>query len=155
MIEGVIFKTLISHNDVRGFFREVGRQASETEFWGPVNQVSHTFMKAGVLKAWHYHLKQTDYWYVVKGKALIGLCDIRKNSKTFEKKMRFYVDGHLSGSVVKIPPGVAHGIRADCDVDMVYFTSRVYDPNDELRLPPDHKKIGFNWNVKPVGDWHV
>ena len=44
---------------------------------------------------------------------------------------------------------VAHGYRVlgPDPMGLVYFTTHVYNPNDELRRPWDDPAIGFNWTT--------
>ena len=66
MIEGVIFKDLVTHTDERGFFREIIR-VTDGFFSEGFGQWSHSLMYTGVAKAWHIHQKQVDWWYVAGG----------------------------------------------------------------------------------------
>ena len=66
MIEGVVLKTLVTHTDERGFFREIIRSTDDF-FKEGFGQWSHSLMYPGVTKAWHIHEKQTDWWYVMDG----------------------------------------------------------------------------------------
>ena len=74
MISGVIFKDLVTHIDQRGYFRELIRVTDEF-FEEGFGQWSHSLMYAGVAKAWHLHLKQTDWWYVASGVLKVALHD--------------------------------------------------------------------------------
>ncbi|MBN1823325.1 MAG: dTDP-4-dehydrorhamnose 3,5-epimerase family protein [Endomicrobiales bacterium] len=145
MIDGVIVKKLVTNNDERGFFREIIRKTDDvfnTEF----GQWSHSKMHAGVLKAWHIHQKQTDYWYVANGLLRVALCDRRKGSKTYGKIMEFLMGEKQDATVVRIPPGVAHGCRClEGPSDLIYATSSIYDPSDEGRIAHDDKEIGYDW----------
>ena len=149
MIEGVIFKELVTHADDRGFFREVIRVSDEF-FGGGFGQWSHSLMFQGVAKAWHLHRVQTDWWYVVSGVLRVGLCDMRADSPTHMETMDFLMGDLQPPRVVRIPPGVAHGCRAiQGPACLLYMTSHVYDPRDELRIPHDDPKIGFDWLKGP------
>ena len=77
MIDGVELKQLVTHRDERGFFREIARNtdAIAAEDWA---QVSHSLMHSGVVKAWHVHPKQIDWWYVPVGDLKVALYDTRE-----------------------------------------------------------------------------
>ena len=48
--------------------------------------------------------------------------------------------------VVKIPPGVAHGLRVlKGPADLIYVTSGVYDVSEEGRIAFDDSEIGYDW----------
>lgn len=149
MINGVVFKTLSTHLDERGFFREIIRSTDEF-FSEGFGQWSHSLMFDGVIKAWHYHKLQTDWWYVASGVLRVGLCDLRKDSSTHNKTMDFLMGDLQPPQAVKIPPGVAHGCKTiQGPVNLFYVTSHVYDPDDEMRVPFDDPGIDFDWLKGP------
>ena len=145
MIDGVVFKELVTCNDERGFFREIIRSGDDlfTEGFG---QWSHSLMFSGVIKAWHFHNLQTDWWYVVNGVLRVGLCDLRTASPTYKQTMDFLMGDLQPARALRIPPGVAHGCKTvQGPVNLLYMTSHVYDPDDEIRIPYDDPEINFNW----------
>lgn len=147
-IEGVVVKDLVTHADGRGFFREIIR-ASDDFFAEGFGQWSVSEMYTGVIKAWHIHRKQTDWWYVDRGVLRLALHDLRDGSPTKGMTQEFLLgDGHPP-RVVKIPPGVAHGCKClQGPARLHYITSRIYDPDDEGRIPHDDAKIGYDWLKK-------
>ena len=149
-IVGVYLKNLKSHADDRGFFREIIRRTDgffDTDGFG---QWSHSRMAKNVVKAWHYHHEQTDWWYLPIGQAQVVLFDNREESPTFGKKMVFLAGEKKFGddtleACIKIPPGVLHGLKVLSDeAHLFYITSKVYDPNEEGR---------FAYNTKVDHDW--
>jgi len=145
MIDGVVFKELTTRGDERGFFREIIRSTDDF-FDSGFGQWSHSLMFDGVIKAWHFHNLQTDYFYICTGVARVGLCDLRKESKTYNEIMDFYMGDYQPCRVVKIPPGVAHGLKAiQGPVNLLYVTSHTYNPKDEIRIVYDDPKINFDW----------
>lgn len=135
MIEGVQIKDLVSHNDERGFFRELIRKTDE--FFAPgFGQLSHSVVYPGVVKAWHGHAKQYQWTYVISGVLSIVLYDTRQNSRTYQEKMQIFLgDGH-NAQIYVLPPGVFHGYRClDGPAHVLYVTSGVFDLEDEIRLP--------------------
>lgn len=145
MINGVVFKELVTYPDDQGFFREVIR-VTDPFFEEGFGQFSHSLVNPGVAKAWHIHQKQIDWWYVASGVLRVALHDCRPESPTYRETMEFLMGDHHPSRCVRIPPGVAHGYR--CTVGpahMIYVTSHVYDPADEGRLPHDAPEIGYDW----------
>jgi dTDP-4-dehydrorhamnose 3,5-epimerase len=56
----------------------------------------------------------------------------------------------LPSQILKIPPGVAHGYRVlEGPMHLFYITSRIYDPEDEGRIPHDDPQIGYDWTRPP------
>ena len=149
IIEGVAVKGLTTHADERGFFRELIR--SEDDFFREgFGQWSHSLMFDGVIKAWHFHRIQTDWWYVVSGVMRVGLCDMRLDSPTHGMTMDFLVGDLQVPVVVKIPPGVAHGCKTvQGPVQLLYMTSHTYNPDDEIRIAYDDPEIEFDWLKGP------
>lgn len=148
MIEGVDFKELVTHCDERGFFREIIRVTDD--FFGRFGQWSHSTMHQGVIKAWHFHRKQTDWWYVAGGLLKVALHDLREDSPTSGRTVDFLLGDHQPPRVVAIPPLVAHGCKClSGPAHLFYVTSRVYDPADEGRIPHDDPSIGYDWLSGP------
>ena len=149
MIEGVVFKDLVTHADERGFFLEIIR-VTDDFFKEGFGQWSHSLMYDGVIKAWHMHRIQTDWWFVVSGVLRVGLCDLRAGSPTYKKRMDFLMGDLQPQIVVKIPPGVAHGCKTiQGPVHLFYVTSHVYNPDDEIRFPYNDPEIDFDWLKGP------
>jgi dTDP-4-dehydrorhamnose 3,5-epimerase len=149
MIQGIVFKKLLTHKDRRGFFREIIRSTDDF-FSEGFGQWSHSLMFDGVTKAWHYHRIQTDWWYVGSGVLRVGLYDLRKKSPTYKKTMDFLMGDLQSAQVIKIPPEVAHGCQTvQAPVNLFYITSHEYDPNDEYRIPYNDPEIDFDWLTGP------
>ena len=149
MIDGVEVKSLRTHPDDRGFFREVIR-VTDPFFGEGFAQLSHSFMHAGVAKAWHVHATQVDWWYVPVGALKVALYDTRDTSPTHRERHELRLGDCYEAQVVKIPPGVAHGCRALAPTHLLYVTSRTYDPAEEGRIPHDDASIGYDWIAGPA-----
>lgn len=145
MIEGVTFKDLISFPDERGYFREIIRNNDLFANEG-ILQISHSLVYSGVVKAWHAHVTQTQWNYVVNGLIYVALHDLRKDSPTHGITMTFLTGDHQKKIIYKFPPGVAHGYRCiEGPMNIIYFTSGTYDLKDEIRIEHDNEEIGFDW----------
>ena len=145
MIEGVALKNLVTHTDERGFFREIIR-VTDDFFAEGFGQWSHSLMYAGVVKAWHIHKVQVDWWYVGNGVLKVALHDARSDSPTYRETMEFLMGDNQPARVLRIPPGVAHGCKClSGPVHLFYVTSNLYNPADEGRIPYDDPTIGYDW----------
>ena len=145
MIDGVLTKDLIRHPDERGFFEELIR-ASDPIFKEGFGQLSRSSMITGVVKAWHVHRTQIDWWYVARGTVKVALYDTRKDCPTHKQLNEFVLGEEGQDSILKIPAGVAHGlkvIKGPCD--LVYVTSSSYNKDEEDRIPYDDVEIGYDW----------
>lgn len=151
LIDEVILKELVRHPDERGFFEELIRVNDEF-FKEGFGQLSHSFMHPGVIKAWHIHKTQIDWWYVASGDLHVGLYDNRKNSPTFKTLNEFLLGKHGQNVVLKIPPGVAHGCKVvGGPSELFYVTSSIYNTDEEGRIPHDDQGIGYDWiNIPPL-----
>lgn len=144
MINGVSVKKLKRHRDGRGAFTELIRKTDM--FFNGFGQWSESVMWQGTIKAWHYHNRQTDYWRISLGVVRAVLCDIREGSSTRGKISEFMMGDGYGAFILKIPPGVAHGLKViQGPAILSYITSEIYDPEDELRLPYDDEEIGYDW----------
>ena len=150
MIEGVVLKDLVTHSDERGYFRELIRVTDD--FFGEgFGQLSHAVVYTGVAKAWHIHKIQIDWWYVATGQLRVALFDTRPTSPTHGRTMEFFLGEQAPSRVLRVPTGVAHGFKCiQGPSHMFYVTSKVYNPDDEGRIPHDDKEIGYDWVKGPA-----
>ena len=137
--------------DDRGYFLEVLRigQGLVAGFSPAETQVSAALGYPGAIKAFHYHLRQTDVWSPAQGMFQVALVDLRLGSPTFGARNTLYV-GTLRPWQILIPPGVAHGYKIVglTPAMLVYATNRFYDPADEGRLAFDHPSINYDWETQ-------
>ena len=149
MIHGVELKQLSTHPDERGYFREIIR-VTDPFFEEGFGQFSHSLMHQGVIKAWHIHPTQIDWWYVPIGGLRVALHDRRPDSPTYRATQELRLGEHYPAQVLKIPAGVAHGCRAlTGPTHLFYITSRTYDPREEGRIAHDDPEIGYDWLAGP------
>ncbi|MBI1886281.1 MAG: dTDP-4-dehydrorhamnose 3,5-epimerase family protein [Chloroflexi bacterium] len=142
-------KQLAKHADERGFLMELLRSADPifTKF----GQCYVSMNYPGVIRAWHGHEKQDDFFVVVKGMIKVGLFDMREGSPTRGEVGEYYL-GENNNIILKIPPGVAHGYKTVGGEPslLVNFPSETYnlDEPDEYRLPWNTEQIPFNWDIE-------
>jgi dTDP-4-dehydrorhamnose 3,5-epimerase len=145
MIDGLVINILKSHPDERGFFAEIIK-VTDPFFREGFAQLSHSFMLDGVVKAWHVHKTQIDWWYCVSGTILCALYDTRASSPTYKAIQEITLGEKGKRAVLKIPPGVAHGLKViSGPANLVYVTSRLYDRKEEGRIPYNDPEIGYDW----------
>jgi dTDP-4-dehydrorhamnose 3,5-epimerase len=149
MINDVSVKQLKKYCDDRGFFAEIIKDGEET--FHEVKQTSYTETQPGVIKAFHWHKKQWDVWFVVRGMAQVVLHDLRDDSSTRGETQVIFA-GADNPVLISIPPGVAHGYRVigNEKVALFYHTSEAYNPEspDEERIDFDDPSIGFDWTTQ-------
>jgi dTDP-4-dehydrorhamnose 3,5-epimerase len=151
LIAGVRVQPLPLHPDDRGYFLEVQRmgQGLAVHFPPATSQVSAALSYHGTIKAFHYHLHQTDCWTPVQGMMQVALVDLRSGSPTFGVRNTMYV-GALRPWQILIPPGVGHGYKVigDGDAMLVYMTDHFYNPQDEGRIPHNDPSIHYDWETQ-------
>jgi dTDP-4-dehydrorhamnose 3,5-epimerase len=149
MIDGVFQKPLTLRADDRGYLAETVRE--DDPYFTRVAQSNVTLSYPGVIKAFHWHRNQDDYWVVVKGMAQVVLHDLREGSPTRGETDVYYL-GEQNMQLLAIPRGVAHGYRVlgTEPVILVYYVTQLYDPKDpdEHRIPYDDPSIGFDWSTR-------
>ena len=134
MIDGVKIIKLTTHEDERGFFREIFRFPEHFQNI-PVGQLSHSHVKEGIVKAWHGHVYQSQWNYVVSGQIKVALYDNREDSSTYKETMELVVGDETEPMAYFFPPGVLHGYKCiQGSMQIIYVTSGVYDLEDEVRL---------------------
>jgi dTDP-4-dehydrorhamnose 3,5-epimerase len=164
-IDGVMIKTFVKHNDVRGFFIEQLKRGDLDDEGRPFipeqpfAQMSRSlaYARGGnppeLIKAFHWHKKQWDYWDIVTGNARVVLADLREDSPT-AGTIQTILMGENNAKMVAIPPYVAHGYQClDMkDVQLVYYVTEPYDPQnpDEGRIVWNDERIGFDWTIENI-----
>ncbi|MEK7765640.1 MAG: dTDP-4-dehydrorhamnose 3,5-epimerase family protein [bacterium] len=146
LIHGAHAKPLKRIPDERGLLMEILR--SDDPLFKTFGQVYLTMAYPGVVKAWHFHKKQTDHFCVVKGMAKVVLYDGRKDSPTRGVVNEFF-PGDLNPLLIVIPPLVMHGYKAIGTEPtlLINIPTELYDYKepDEHRVPPHTKKIPYDW----------
>jgi len=151
LIAGVRLASLSVYPDDRGYFLEVQRfgQGLTAHFPAATSQVSVAINYPGIVKAFHFHLHQTDCWTPAKGLLQTVLVDLRRGSPTFGARNTLYV-GPLRPWQILIPPGVAHGYKVigSDEAVLVYMTDRFYNPKDEGRISYKDPSIHYDWDTQ-------
>ena len=164
-IDGVMLKTLTVRADQRGYFVEQLKRGDRSDDGRPFipaqpfAQMSRSlaYARGGnppeLIKAFHWHRRQWDYWDFVQGNVRVVLVDLREDSPT-AGRIQVVIAGQHAPRVVAIPPLVAHGYQAlDLqDVVLTYYVTEPYDAADpdEGRISWQDPRIGFDWTVENI-----
>jgi dTDP-4-dehydrorhamnose 3,5-epimerase len=164
-IDGVMIKTFAKHADVRGFFIEQLKRGDVDDEGRPFipeqpfAQMSRSlaYARGGnppeLIKAFHWHKKQWDYWDIGTGNARVVLVDLREESPT-AGAIQQVILGENAPRMVAIPPYVAHGYQClgTQDVQLIYYVTEPYNPKDpdEGRIAWNDPRIGFDWNIENI-----
>lgn len=111
----------------------------------PEGQINFSVQNPGVIKAWHRHQKQTDFWMCVVGHLKVGV------HRESDGTSWMVVTGERRPGVVIIPPPLWHGAATvgAAPAGLMYYLTHQYDPKapDEDRRAHDSIE-GFPWDVR-------
>ena len=86
-ISGVIVKNLIVHQDISDTEEQLGKPGylmevlrDDDKLLRKFGQTTFTISHKNTIKAFHWHKKQDDLWFIASGKAAVVLHDLRDNS---------------------------------------------------------------------------
>jgi dTDP-4-dehydrorhamnose 3,5-epimerase len=151
LIEGVRVQAIALWPDDRGYFLEVQRigHGLAAHFPPATSQISAALNYPGTIKAFHFHLHQTDCWTPAMGMFQVALADLREGSPTYGERNTIY-SGALRPWQILIPPGVAHGYKVigSEPAMLVYMTDQFYNPSDEGRTPYNQPGINYDWETQ-------
>ncbi|MFQ5882330.1 MAG: dTDP-4-dehydrorhamnose 3,5-epimerase family protein [Candidatus Methylomirabilales bacterium] len=149
LIQGVVTRQLSRIVDERGYLAELLRR--DWDLFERFGQLYLTTARPGVIKAWHMHRKQTDYFVCIHGMVKLVLCDAREDSPTHRMINEFFM-GEENLLLVKIPPQVMHGFKSIGTSTAVMLNCPTelynYEVPDEYRLSYDTSEIPYDWAVK-------
>jgi len=93
LIDGVRIEPVALWPDDRGYFLEVQRlgKGLAAAFPHASTQISAAYNYPGSIKAFHYHLRQTDCWAPVVGLLQVALVDLRLGSATYGARNTLYL----------------------------------------------------------------
>ncbi len=135
--------------DERGRLMELFR--SDEEDFEKFGQVYLTTAYPGVVKAWHYHKKQTDNFICIHGMMKVVLYDAREGSPTHGEVNEFFLGDHKPVRL-RIPKGVYHGFTCigPHEAIIINVPTEVYDYDhpDEYRAPAHDDSIPYDWARK-------
>jgi dTDP-4-dehydrorhamnose 3,5-epimerase len=138
MINDIKIVDIKDNRDTRGFFREIFKLNNNKYFSNM--QISHSFVKKNIIKGFHGHLNQYQFNYIIRGSLSVLLKDNRKNSKSYGENYKFNISNKNPISYM-FPPGVLHAYKTISPIDIVYITSDVYKPLQEIKLKINSKYL--------------
>lgn len=149
MIHDVKTRKLRLMPDERGWLMEILR-SDDQELFERFGQVYVSATYPGVVKAWHYHRRQTDNFVCVAGMVKLVLADTREGSPTQGQIDEFFL-GTQNPMLVQVPNLVYHGWKCISPEPalVVNVPTEVYryDAPDEERLAP-HGTLPYDWTRK-------
>ena len=147
MIHDVQVKPLKIIPDDRGKLMEMLR--CDDPMFEVFGQVYFTTAHPGVIKAWHHHMKQSDNFVCVAGRAKVALYDARPDSPTFKETNEFYISLE-EPKLIHIPIGVYHGFKCvsktECMIINVITRAYNHKDPDEYLVDAFDPQVGYDWN---------
>lgn len=145
LIESKILK------DRRGEFQKLFQKSIYFKKGIDVNIDEHFFSVShkGVIRGMHFQLPphgQSKLVYVLQGRVLDAVVDLRMNSKTYKEAMTVDLSSETRRALF-IPEGFAHGFQSlENNTTMVYSQSEEYSPESDFGVSP--LSIEVDWPIK-------
>ena len=141
-VAGARIVPLQAHHDHRGFVAEMFR--SEWQVGLDPVQWNVVESEPGVLRGVHVHPTHDDYLVLVRGRASIGLRDLRPGSPSENETAVLPLSGDDPMALL-IPHGVAHGFYFHEQSVHMYCVSHYWDLDDELSCHWQDPELGIDW----------
>ncbi len=145
-IHDVVVQDLVVHPDDRGRLFEVLRR--DDPHFREFGQAYVTTTYPDVVKAWHRHQNQDDYFCCLTGMVKLVIRDDRPDSPTGGTTQEVWLGEHKLRLVV-VPRGTWHGWKcvSEREAMILNLVTTPYDPAapDEERLPA-HGALAYDWS---------
>tara|TARA_B100001123_G_C14923273_1_gene872651 strand:- start:5 stop:517 length:513 start_codon:yes stop_codon:yes gene_type:complete len=135
------------HYDKRGYLQEIYLKKKEKKIF-KFSLV--TSSKKNVFRGFHVQLKkqQAKLVYIVKGKVLDFVIDLRKRSKKFAKVYKFRLK---EKDILYIPKGFAHGYLSLASENIVlYYLTEYRDAKSEDGIAWNDKVLNIKFPIKNI-----
>ena len=143
-IEGVCIHPLRKICDERGIILHMLRaDAAHFETFG---EIYFSIAYPGVIKGWHEHTKQVQFYAVPLGMIKLVLYDNRNTSSTYKSLMEVFI-GQDNYQLIRIPVGVINGYKViGQEAALVANCSTVpHEPHEMIRYDPHGNIVPYQW----------
>ena len=144
MIEGVFINPLKKICDERGMILHMLR--SNEPHFEKFGEIYFSIAYPGVVKGWHEHTKQVQFYAVVQGMIKLVLYDNRKTSQTYQKLCEIFT-GEDNYQLIRIPSGVINGYKVIGTKSALVANCATlpHEPNEMIRYEPHGDKVSYKW----------
>jgi dTDP-4-dehydrorhamnose 3,5-epimerase len=145
-IVGCELVPVLANRDDRGCLFELFRESEALQ----AVQWNACASKAGVVRGAHVHVDYDEYYTLPRGRVVLGLADIRRNSPTYRKSTQIpWRD--KDGFAVVIPRGVAHVLLFEEESVLVFGLSGYWQAKyDIVGCQWDDPELGLQWPARSV-----
>ena len=146
MIEGVTIVQLRQISDERGKIMHMLR--STDPHFEKFGEIYFSVAYPQVIKGWHLHTKQTQFYAVIQGMIKLVLFEERKDSKTNGEIMELFT-GEDNYQLIRIPVGVVNGYKTIGVKPAIVANCATlpHEPNEMLRYDPFKSHIKYDWSL--------
>lgn len=145
MIDGVKVIPLRKIPDERGMIMHMLR--CNDEHFEQFGEVYFATAYPGVIKGWHAHTQQTQFYAVVVGMIKLVMYDDRPDSPTYKELNEFFI-GENNYQLIRIPVGVINGWKC-IGTETAIVANCATLPHQEgemLRYEPFGDKVPYEWD---------
>lgn len=113
------------HIDNRGLFIKILKQSQAKSNFGEIYLIKSL---PGMIRGNHYHKKTKEWFYLIKGKAVLTLKDIITN-----EMIKIVMN---QNETIEIPVNIAHSVKniGDDEMIMIAFADHEYSIEDTINL---------------------
>lgn len=121
-------KELEIHSDERGWLVEMLKR---NELKKEIKQINVATIKPGGIRGNHYHLKRTEWFLIIRGKAEFYLADLKT-----EEKVCFKISPNKA-TVITVFPKIAHAVKNSGKgiAYLVEAQNTIYNPKNPDTFP--------------------
>ncbi len=137
--------------DIRGEFQKLFQKSLfiRNKLDLDIDEQFFSISHKGVIRGMHFQLlpyAQSKLVYVLSGRVIDVLVDLRKGSKTYKQHISFELSSEKRQALY-ISKGFAHGFQSlENDTIMIYSQSNEFNPESDAGINPF--SIGMEWPLK-------
>jgi len=146
MIEGVKLIPLRKIPDERGKIMHMLR--SDAPHFEQFGEIYFSTGYPGVIKGWHEHTRQVQFYAVIRGMIKLVLYDNREDSSTYKELMEIFT-GEDNYQLVRIPAGVINGYKVIGTREAIVANCPTlpHTPDEMRRYDPGSDEVPYNWDI--------
>lgn len=111
----------------------------------PTGQINYSVLYPYVIKAWHRHARQTDFWMCLSSHIKVGI------HRDQDNRSWMAVIGERRPGIMIIPPPLWHGAASigPEPAGLLYYVTHPYDSTNPDEDRRSHDSVpGFPWQVQ-------